>query len=203
VAASPAAARSTQTVGFKTHLHAVSDFSTTTPACTPTGLLLDCNHFLTSGQGVFSGDVIGKVIFTSDCSAQTDGTAVCRDEKDTVTGTVRGCGDGTFSYKADGVIRTFDADKGGFVGDEAISVIPGSGSSDLKGLAGGGRGNFVLYLDGSIDADYAGTVTCASRPHPSHHPGAKSPRKRGCRGRVGRPGGRRGGGGTGGCRQRA
>lgn len=207
-AAGPAAAaETTKPIAFKAHLHAETDPTSFSPGCTFGSTLPDCNHVHYSGEGTYTGGLVGSLRFSGDSFLRMDGK-VGTDETDTFVGKLVGCGQGTFSYKAAAIFQGFDAAKGGIVGDETLTVIAGSGTAALKGLSGGARGSFVVNPDGSIDADYDWGVTCVTntgtrRGPGTTSPGAKSPRKR-CRGRRGRPGRRGGrGGGGGGCRRGA
>ena len=200
VAAAPSAAlAASKPIAVKAHLHAETDATSILPGCTLGSTLPDCNHFHYNGEGTYSGGLVGSLRYSGDAFLRSDGK-VGTDETDTFVGKLLGCGQGTFSYKAAAVFQGLDATKGGIVGDETLTVIPGSGTAALKGLAGGARGTFVVNPDGSIDADYAWGLSCVTRARTPHAPKTKPPSKR-CSGHGGRSGRRGGRGGRGGCRR--
>jgi hypothetical protein len=194
----PAAAAATKPIAVKAHLHADTDPTSIAPGCTLGSTLPDCNHFHYSGEGTYSGGLVGSLRYSGYVFLRSN-SKFSSDETDTFVGKLLGCGQGTFSYKAAAVFQGFDAAKGGVVGDETLTVIAGSGTATLRGLAGGARGTFVVNPDGSIDADYDWGVTCVTRARTPRRPTSKSPSKR-CRGRGGRSGRRGARGGGGGCR---
>ena len=155
-------AESTDTIAVRAHLRAVTDPSSLSPRCGFYGPFADCGYVDYRGEGVYTGDLIGDLRYSGHAHLERNGSFTTR-ENDTFTGTVRGCGSGGFDYTVSGSGRGFDAATGDVVGDEVLSVVPGSGSSTLAGLVGGMHGTFAIHPDGSIDADYVGTLVCPSR----------------------------------------
>lgn len=163
VMGSTAVARSSKVNTVTAHLHAVVDTSSFRPECTFGSTLPDCNHISYSGStGEYSGGLVGTLSFSGYGYIRNDGKVAIQEDEDIFTGTLQGCGTGAFTYSASGVF-SFDAARGGLVGDEVLKVVPGSGSGDLKGLDGGGTGSFVVNPDGTIDGDFDWAVTCGNQ----------------------------------------
>jgi len=118
-----------------------------------------------SGEGSFSGGVVGHVEFSGTQWVPADGSPTYSDEKLTFTGTVRGCGTGSITYHAHPVdTGPVDPAAGGYRGEETWEMPAGSGSGGLKTIRGSGTSPWILRPDATygatVTAEYAGTVTC-------------------------------------------
>lgn len=110
--------------------------------------------------GTFSGDLDGTMegggLEWITAEPRTYG-----DEHAEFTGTVKGCGAGSFTYDAD-VADTGPVDLMalGYRGSATWEIRPNSASSSLAGISGSGIETWIVYPDLSVDAELSGTITC-------------------------------------------
>ncbi len=150
-------------LGISTHLHAETDTGSFKPGCSFGGAVPDCNSIHYQGTGTYTGDLDGSLAYSGYGYVRDDGKVGSREDSNLFTGTVAGCGTGTFRYKAEGVFNGVDPAAGGLVGEETLDIIPGTGSGGLSGLSGSAIGAFVAHADGSLDVDYMGRFDCPKK----------------------------------------
>ena len=155
--------RAANTLAISTHLHAQTDAGSFTPGCSFGGPMPDCNSVHYEGTGTYTGDLDGTLEFSGYGYLRDDGKVGSREDSNLFTGTVAGCGTGTFRYKAEGVFNGVDPAAGGLVGEETLDITRGTGSGGLSGLSGSAIGAFVANADGSLDVDYTGRFDCPKK----------------------------------------
>jgi hypothetical protein len=118
-------------------------------------------HGFESGTAVFTGSWAGDIGYDFGWVVDPVANATFAGLS-TFTGTVAGCGTGTFTYRYEGV-----SDATG-VGDATWEIIASLGTGDLAGLTGHGTQHSVQTADFSGSGDLLGVVRCAhGQPH--HH----------------------------------
>jgi hypothetical protein len=167
-----AADRTVHTVKVTGSLHAMSDAVPDTTLCDAEGgaYAIGPTDLPESGTSRYTGTFEGTGRF---CGRFVPGIGPGGSlpfiETDTFTGTVHGCGVGTVTYHVKGYVGSrFDPDRGGLPTEEDWRLAPRSGHGGLAGMrSGGGHDSGQINVDGSIDTDFTGTVTCAQvRPAP-------------------------------------
>jgi hypothetical protein len=161
MAATTASAHSSRKMPVRAHFENPPDTYTVAAPCTVdnfipvTGLC----HGSESGTAVITGSWIGAIgydfgwVVDPAANATYVGLSV-------FTGTIAGCGTGTFTYRYDG-----ESDATG-VGDATWQIIPSLGTGDLAGLTGHGTQHTAQNADFSGGGDLVGVVRCAhGQPH--------------------------------------
>jgi Protein of unknown function (DUF3224) len=111
-------------------------------------------HGSESGTGAVTGSWIGDLGFDFGWVVDPASNATVAGLS-TFTGTVVGCGAGTFTYRYDG------GSNAAGVGFVTWDVIPSLGTGDLAGLTGHGTQHSQDNPDFSRNADLSGVVRCA------------------------------------------
>ena len=115
------------------------------------------------GHSTVTGTMTGWTDYTMWAHGNPDGSKSWYTHE-TFTGTVDGCGRGTFEFMAeDGVVESSpsETDPTGQDFHAAWSVIPDAGTGDLARLVGGGgEQNGITYPDTSSHGTMIGTIEC-------------------------------------------
>ena len=144
------------------------------------------------GDGTITGDLEGIVRFWGTEWVPLEGPTYSTEVLE-FAGTVKGCGQGTFTYFANPVDDGgVDPAAGGYRGNETWHIEPGYSSSGLPGLSGSGTSPWLLRFDNTVIAEYTGTIFCdrADSPQKAAPPavtGSKRKARAGCKCREARP----------------
>jgi hypothetical protein len=117
--------------------------------------------YTSHGNDVFWGDLDGTTTFASGGVVHAYG-AIPYSSVITFTGTVAGCGAGTFTFRSSGKIETMVLEADGNYQDVGPWVIEkSSGTGELAGIAGGGTIHTTIAQDfSSAWGTLSGTVSC-------------------------------------------
>ena len=120
-------------------------------------------EFEARGHSTVTGTMTGFTDYTIWVHGNPDGSKSWY-SLETFTGTLDGCGRGTFGFVAeDGVVEAAPSSTDPLGNDfhARVSVVPQSGTGDLTRLvAGSGEEHGVVYPDTSGHGQMTGTVTC-------------------------------------------
>jgi hypothetical protein len=161
VATTASAGHSSRKIPVNAHFENPPDTFTVASPCTVDNFIPVSGfcHGSESGTAVVTGSWVGAFgydfgwIVDSAANATFAGLSL-------FTGTIAGCGTGTFTYKYDGV-----TDATG-VGELTWEVIPSLGTGDLAGLTGHGTQHSAQTADFSGYGDLVGVLRCAhGQPH--------------------------------------
>lgn len=144
-----------QDPGFLTHIRSVS--------CGPLTEQCEVEY---AGHSVVSGTLSGFTDYTAWLRPHPDGTTSYW-TRETFTGTVAGCGTGTFEFLiSDGTVGSPGPDNGfTFPLHGTWTLVPGSGTGALTALTtGSGDETGTSYADTSTVGQLTGQLTCQGPP---------------------------------------
>ncbi len=160
-ATTASAGHTSRKIPVNAHYESPPDTFTVAAPCTVDDYIPDTGlcHGAESGTAAFTGSWVGSVGYDFGWVVDPVANSMFAGLS-TVTGTIAGCGTGTFTYRFEG-----QSDAAG-VGNLTWDVIPSLGTGDLAGLTGHGTQHAVQNADYSGSGDLIGIVRCAhGQPH--------------------------------------
>jgi len=164
VATTASAGHGSRRIPVNTHYESPPDTFTVAAPCTVDNYVpvTGSCHGSESGTAVLTGSWVGSAgydfgwIVDPAVNSHISGLS-------TITGTVAGCGTGTFTYRFDGGSDATGA------GDLTWDIVASLGTGDLAGLTGHGTEHVVQNADSSGSGDIVGVVRCAHSQPRNHN----------------------------------